>query len=350
MLIALLLPAVQAAREAARRMQCSNHLKQMGLAVHNFISAQNNALPPMAMAFPDRLSIFGILYPYIEQQALYDMAVGGGTGPGTGIDRRFIPSYWNALTAQEKSAYGSVSMYRCPTRRGGGAGITDGADAWTHPGPTTDYNALVSGNGQTAGFQWWGNMDNGNHPNNHFGPFRQAVVRRDTTVTPSAQLLEWRSRDRISWWKDGTSNQMVFAERHIPSAYMNKCDRTNPTSTASPGRYATVDCSYLGAGGGANTDGEPEERPFYSIYNGPSNGQPNYAGKIIATSPSFGNDAGHGGADTNVWWTYALGSYHPGIFQVLLGDGSVRPVTNTVNTTLLVQLTIVDDGNSVSLP
>jgi prepilin-type N-terminal cleavage/methylation domain-containing protein/prepilin-type processing-associated H-X9-DG protein len=75
-LIALLLPAVQAAREAANRISCTNNLKQLGLAIHNHHVAHKK-LPPgryqPAEAGNKALSIHSLLLPYMEQQALHQM-------------------------------------------------------------------------------------------------------------------------------------------------------------------------------------------------------------------------------------------------------------------------------------
>jgi len=73
-LIALLLPAVQAAREAARRMQCINHEKMIGLALHNYLD-QYNCFPPVMTAGEDGKPLHSwrvLMLPYIEQQGLYD--------------------------------------------------------------------------------------------------------------------------------------------------------------------------------------------------------------------------------------------------------------------------------------
>jgi prepilin-type N-terminal cleavage/methylation domain-containing protein len=78
-LVALLLPAVQAARESARRMSCSNNLKQFGIALHNFENV-NRLLPAGEINSSAYLSAHVQLLPYIEQQALhggFDLAVLG---------------------------------------------------------------------------------------------------------------------------------------------------------------------------------------------------------------------------------------------------------------------------------
>jgi len=93
-LIALLLPAVQMAREAARRSQCVNNLKQIGLAIHNYHDTYR-AFPPGSMfcspdpvlgSIPSHWSEHALILPYLEQSGIYgsinfSLPVWGGLGP-----------------------------------------------------------------------------------------------------------------------------------------------------------------------------------------------------------------------------------------------------------------------------
>ena len=117
-LIALLLPAIQAAREAARRMECQNHLKQLGLAVHGFIDSQRK-LPSGGYGYmwaphPDRgfginqtgSWIFSIL-PYLESKSMTQY------GKGVGFDNMTN----SALLQGNKLLLESpLGVLYCPTR------------------------------------------------------------------------------------------------------------------------------------------------------------------------------------------------------------------------------------------
>ena len=100
MLVALLLPAVQSARASARRVQCVNNLRQIGLATSNYASANNHLPPPTAGAqFENRGSTLVLLLPYLEEGALYK---------NYQLDKA-ITDEGNALVTGQ-----SVPVYLCP--------------------------------------------------------------------------------------------------------------------------------------------------------------------------------------------------------------------------------------------
>jgi prepilin-type N-terminal cleavage/methylation domain-containing protein len=84
-LVALLLPAVQAAREAARRTECINNLKQIGLAFHNFHDTRRG-MPPLTTGNA-RPAFFQMIMPFAEQQNTYELLNGGDSTANGGKTR-----------------------------------------------------------------------------------------------------------------------------------------------------------------------------------------------------------------------------------------------------------------------
>ncbi|EAQ81400.1 DUF1559 domain-containing protein [Blastopirellula marina] len=95
-LIALLLPAVQQAREAARRMQCTNNLKQMALACHNYMDINKESFPSAAFKQDDSHGWALAILPFIEQNVLYDgydFSKGPSASENASIRRTVIRGY-----------------------------------------------------------------------------------------------------------------------------------------------------------------------------------------------------------------------------------------------------------------
>ncbi len=129
-LIALLLPAVQAAREAARRIQCANNFKQVGLALHNYHTTHNTFVPGMytldpTTGDPHWYSWSAFLLPFMEETAVYEQF---------NFDD---PHYFWAGQTRLANAQ-IINGYLCPSDAQGGEWVNTGSENASEPNPLDD--------------------------------------------------------------------------------------------------------------------------------------------------------------------------------------------------------------------
>ena len=156
-LIALLLPAVQAAREAARRMQCSNNLKQIGLATHDYLDAAGR-LPPGGRS-PLGETWFHAILPYIDQAAMYSLwDPGKNTTKATTIQLPQLRSPRCSAPAIRMCPL-FHGNYACNAGNVGVAGTTSSGGISVLPSRTLASKTILNG-----GQPFVISMDNGNFP------------------------------------------------------------------------------------------------------------------------------------------------------------------------------------------
>ncbi|MCL2348599.1 MAG: DUF1559 domain-containing protein [Planctomycetaceae bacterium] len=379
-LIALLLPAVQAAREAARRMQCTNNLKQLGLAIHTFHDARKG-LPPCGLEGQARFSGFALLLPYLEQGAFYETI-----SDAIKRDQYVGPwsNWWNTcygasqVPEATKQGIASISFMKCPTRRTGVSIVPDqpdGQQCWYNmPGPRGDYamvvasSTLVSEDWADSGWMVWtaahvsidGIYDGPNFSRAH-GTMRAANYTQHYpspdahggTDGPNKQghSSTWSVRDSMARMVDGTSNTFLIGEKQLyigGDTREKYADRPawmdyNPTSSeiGDDGGYRAADGTWL----------TMNEHRSYSVLRPVHNMGPISAigTDAIWTLPGIQSRK----TWTSMWGDFPVmgfGSWHTGVCNFAVGDGSVASVGDTINPRILAWLGVCNDGQSVSIP
>ena len=216
-LIALLLPAVQAAREAARQVQCRNHLKQLSLGCLDHEMA-NEFFPTGGWAVgwtgdPDQGFgkeqpggwLFTVL-PYIEQQALFDM---GATGS---FNQWPIPAAKRAMIAQRNQI--PISLFFCPTRRS--PVVSPSSRQWYYNAdnpPTLSRNDYAINSGST-------NWPYPIMPPDYVGGYIDTTYTTDddSLWPPTGQyngISQVRTTVMMSDITDGTSNTYLVGEKYL---------------------------------------------------------------------------------------------------------------------------------------
>jgi prepilin-type N-terminal cleavage/methylation domain-containing protein len=207
-LIGLLLPAIQKARDAAARTQSQNNLKQMGIAVNNIAGTYNTQLPPSYGSFPANGlisgSFFGHILPFIEQQNLYNSQTSNGAAGFAGNIPTAVKTYIApADPTNVSSTPGLSSYYSNFAVFGTGNGTLPGsfADGTSNTIILTEgfaqaYACNGSSIGTTVTQRYWSDVSGGGNTYFNFGTGSSATLPSCATstfqlnVAPTSAILK----------------------------------------------------------------------------------------------------------------------------------------------------------------
>jgi prepilin-type N-terminal cleavage/methylation domain-containing protein/prepilin-type processing-associated H-X9-DG protein len=313
-LISLLLPAVQSAREAARRAQCVNNMKQLGLAIHNYHDI-HNVLPPGRIWAPNSptgcgynffqcqdTNWFILMLPQFEQGALanaFNYTVGAG-GPLIGLPVGFFAN--STVTATK------IGIFQCPSDRDNKFQITPQYVGGALSGPiSTKGNYVVS----------WGNTQWDQQP----------ISTNLLSVPYLLSAFGHMGNIGLNRFTDGTSNSVVMAEilqgqlHDIRGAiWQSVPGGSHFESRLAPNK--SVD-TY-----GSGVYGDRLNQTVFCVNEPPA----------LPCTGGGGDRGSYAGAR----------SRHPGGINSLMGDGSVRFFKDTVNQQIWIQINSIAGGEVIS--
>ena len=325
-LVALLLPAVQAARESARRMQCSNHLKQLGLAAHNFHDVYR-VLPPgyNGALTTDRrgpdyhsgtpmyavpwLGVMAYLLPYMEQQTVHeniflefnvDKYVNDPASPGADCMRG-----WWADASTFNAARTKIPTLLCPSTDAKAANQTIIVLLHNY-GPMNDSvgTAYYAGYSRAAFPEW----TNGIGLTNYLGVSGGMGTIPTNTWDRFRGPFGNRTKNSFRDIRDGTAQTLLFGE-HLGGKTWTRANATAPWSVSHD--FA---CTWIGSG---------------------------------AMCTAWGLK----GAPAETTWTYQnwyqFGSDHPQRVLFCFGDGAVRALDDNISIAPLVYISGMRDARTV---
>lgn len=306
LLIALLLPAVQQARGAARKAQCSNNLKQLGLATHAFHDTYAS-FPPARLILDvprtqtnDSGTMVGMdeptwlvrLLPFVEQASLHAQW------------DEYLTYGLNPSSARQQPLH----VFLCPERHSVNSAVVDetivtltapcgcpGGTQVVPGGAVADYAAnhgdLSPGAiSQSTDFYWGGNGTG-------------VIISSRPIGDESGIERNWQDKIRVADVTDGMSNTILIGESHVPFEWKNKTPYNGP--------------AYLG-----------RHLTNYARIAGP------------------GVPLAHHREDQRAG-EFSFGSAHAGFVQFSLADGSVRAISTSMSTRLLGYLANRHDGETV---